>query len=212
MAHALEPRSEARDGPGGWPRGGPLDDMTLVVRAQEGDAAAFGVLVHRHQRTLYGLAVRILGNTADAEDAVQESFIAAWRRLPEFRGSAAFSSWMYRIVTNRCLNLARSRRPTVPLDEMDETRDAAGRGGPRLVGPPSPESPERQVETNETVTALLRALDHLTVEQRACWVLRELHGMDYAEIARATGSTPDAVRGRIFRARRELAEAMRSWR
>lgn len=178
-----------------------MDDTTLVVRAQEGDADAFAVLVRRHSPALYRLALRILGNRADAEDAVQEAFLAAWRRLPEFHRRAAFPTWMYRIVTNRCLNLARSRPPTVPLDAVEDA----------LTTAPS-RSPERQAEEGAALQALRQALGTLTVEQRACWVLRELHGMDYTEIARATGSTPDAVRGRIFRARKELAEAMRAWR
>lgn len=89
---------------------GALDDSVLAIRASEGDEDAFAVLVRRHSSRLLALAQHLLGNRADAEDAVQDAFISAWRRLPEFRHSASFSTWMYRIVTNRCLNTLR-RRP-----------------------------------------------------------------------------------------------------
>lgn len=177
-----------------------FDDLTLVVRAQEGDTYAFEVLVRRHQRTLYRLAVRLLGDPRDAEDAVQEAFVTAWRRLGGFRGEAAFSSWMYRIVTNRCLKMLSQRRPALPLDDLDD-RPGSDRG-----------SPEQAAETGDRAAALGRALQNLPADQRACWVLRELHGLSYEDIADIVGSGPDAVRGRLYRARRRLAEVMTPWR
>lgn len=177
-----------------------LDDLTLVVRAQEGDTRAFEVLVRRHQRRLYRLAVRLLGNPSDAEDAVQEAFVAAWRQLRGFRGDAAFSSWMYRIVTNRCLKLMRTRRPIVPLDDLGDL--------------PSPDgaSPGHAAETTGRAAALQRAVQNLPTDQRTCWALRDLHGLSYEDIAAIVGASPDAVRGRLHRARRTLAEVMTPWR
>ena len=177
-----------------------FDDLTLVVRAQEGDVRAFEALVRRYQRRFYRLAMRLLGNSSDAEDAVQDAFVAAWRRLPGFRGEAAFSSWMYRIVTNRCLLVLRKRRPVTALDEL---RDQ-----------PSPESasPEHAAETQDRATALQRALLDLPTDQRTCWILRELHGLGYEDIATIVAAGPDAVRGRLYRARRTLAEVMAPWR
>ncbi|MGH3669078.1 MAG: RNA polymerase sigma factor [Pseudonocardiaceae bacterium] len=179
---------------------GTFDDLTLVVRAQEGDVRAFEALVRRYQRQFYRLAVRLLGNSSDAEDALQEAFVAAWRRLPGFRGEAAFSSWMYRIVTNRCLLLLRTRQPVTTLDEL---RDQ-----------PSPESasPEHAAETRDRATALQRALLNLPTDQGTCWILRELHGLGYEDIAIIVAAGPDAVRGRLHRARRTLAEVMAPWR
>ncbi len=176
-------------------------DKLLAVRAGEGDEAAFESLVRRHSGQLLSLATRLLGSRADAEDAVQDAFVSAWRRLPEFRADAAFSSWMYRIVTNRCLNLLRARRPTQDLSTV-----------PELSAPEHAASPVRAAESTEVVRALSDALDGLTPEQRACWVLRELHGLSYEEIAEVTHISQQAVRGRIFRARRYLAEAMGAWR
>ncbi|BBA99306.1 putative RNA polymerase ECF subfamily sigma factor [Actinacidiphila reveromycinica] len=178
----------------------PADEL-LAVRAGEGDEDAFSALVQRHAAPLLQLAERLLGNRAEAEDAVQDGFVSAWRRLPEFRGEARFNTWMYRIVTNRCLNVLRARRPVVPLD-----------GAPELPAPDHQTSPERVTESRAATQALAQAMTLLSPEQRACWVLRELNGQTYEEIAELVGISPQAVRGRIFRARRGLTEAMGAWR
>lgn len=179
----------------------PLDDLTLVVRAQEGDVRAFEELARRHQAALYRTAVRVMGDPAEAEDALQEALLDAWRRIGHFRGDAAFSTWMYRIVTNRCLGMLRRRRP-VPVPEVADTGALA----------PAPDDPERAAEVDAELGALGRALAGLGDELRVCFVLRELEGLGYAEIAAITGASEHAVRGRIHRARIRLAEVMRPWR
>lgn len=181
--------------------GGADDDALLTVRAGEGDAGAFEVLVRRHGPVLLRLAERLLGNRSDAEDAVQDAFVDAWRRLPEFRGDSAFLTWMYRIVTNRCLNQLRARRPSTDLDAIPE--------------PSAPEhevSPARAAEASQALHELSGALGRLPPDLRACWVLRELHGLSYEDIAQAVGLSRPAVRGRIYRVRRYLTEAMSAWR
>lgn len=179
-----------------------LDETTLVVRAQEGDRRAFEELARRHQDALYRVAVRVLGNRTDAEDALQEALLDAWRKIGAFRGDAAFSTWMYRIVTNRCTAMLRRSRPTVPVSEI---------GDDALAGPGSG-SPERSAEVDAELAALSRVLARLPHDQRTCWVLRELEGLGYTEIAEITGVGETAVRGRIHRARTALAEGMREWR
>lgn len=177
------------------------DDALLTVRASEGDEDAFERLVRLHGPGLLRLATRLLGNTNEAEDAVQEAFVSAWRRLPEFRRDSAFGTWMYRIVTNRCLNVLRSRRPVTALDAVPE--------------PPAPEhqvSPARTVEAQAAVKALSTAMAKLSPEQRVCWVLREMAGLPYNDIADIVGISQEAVRARVFRARRQLMEAMVAWR
>jgi RNA polymerase sigma-70 factor, ECF subfamily len=173
-----------------------LADRLLAVRACEGDDDAFAVLVRRHTSPLLALAHHLLGNRADAEDAVQDAFLAAWRQLPEFRHGASFGTWMYRIVTNRCLSTLRRRPRALPLDTRPE---------PAARDPGS-------AETDAATAALVQALRKLNPEQRVCWVLRELHGLHYEEIAHVTGASEQTVRGRLFRARRALMEAMRPWR
>ncbi|NMH96770.1 sigma-70 family RNA polymerase sigma factor [Pseudonocardia sp. K10HN5] len=180
-----------------------LDETTLVVRAQEGDVRAFEVLALRHQAALYRLAVRVMGNPPDAEDALQEALLDAWRRIGRFHGDSAFSTWMYRVVTNRCISMLRRRRPAVPVAEVGDLAElTTGPGG----------SPERAAEVDAGMAALGSALADLPDDQRICWVLRELEGLGYAEISEITGAGESTVRGRIHRARTRLAEAMRSWR
>lgn len=177
-----------------------LDDATLVVRARDGDMRAFEVLVRRYQGHMYRLAVHMLASRGDAEDVVQEVFLTAWRRLGQLRDEAAFVGWLYRTTSNRCLNMIRARRPVAETDlDKRESAEAAG-------------SPERAAQVSEQMIALAAALKRLTPEQRACWLLREVHGRSYEEIAGVMGTTRTAVRGRIARARVQLAEAMAPWK
>lgn len=177
------------------------DDGLLAVRAGEGDEEAFETLVRRYGPVLLTLATRLLGSRTEAEDAVQDSLVSAWRKLPEFRGDAAFGTWVHRIVTNRCLNVLRARRPVTPLDTV-----------PEQPAPDHHDSPARSAETHAAVEALSVAMAGLSPEQRVCWVLRELDGTSYETIAETVGISQQAVRARVFRARRYLTEAMGAWR
>jgi RNA polymerase sigma-70 factor (ECF subfamily) len=175
-----------------------LDETTLVVRAQEGDPNAFEALARRHQAALYRVAVRVMGDPVEAEDALQEALIDAWRRIERFRPDSSFVTWMYRVVTDRCLSRLRRRRP-VPAGDMDDRR-------------PGPADPGRSAELDAGLAALGRAVQALPDELRVSWVLRELAGLSYLDIAQITQASEDAVRGRIHRARVRLAEVMASWR
>ncbi len=209
-ASASPRRTHVPAGPGPRPQPSPpsqadrllgTPDDILATRAGEGDEEAFAALVRRHSRPLLAMAFHTLGNAQDAEDAVQDAFISAWRRLPEFRHASAFSTWMYRITVNRCLNSLRHRPAPVPLDSV-----AA------LAAPGMRSSPVRSAEQDALTDALVHALGALEPQQRLCWILRELHGLSYAQIAQVTGATEQTVRGRLFRARRSLKEALSSWR
>jgi RNA polymerase sigma-70 factor (ECF subfamily) len=149
---------------------------------------------------MYRLALRMLANRADAEDVVQEVFLSVWRRLAQLQDDTAFVAWLYRMTTNRCLNVIRARRPKADV-ELDE--QPSGVPGTR---------PEHAAEVSEQLSVLTVALGRLTPEQRACWLLREVHGRSYDEISQILGTTSTAVRGRIARARAQLAEVMAPWR
>ncbi|MBS2532654.1 sigma-70 family RNA polymerase sigma factor [Catenulispora sp. NF23] len=195
----MTPVSGLTDAPGTRDSGGGLaevDDRLLAARAADGDDEAFEHLVHRYAPRMLTLATRILGDRTEAEDAVQEAFVAAWRALPGFRADSQFPTWLYRIVTNKCLNLLRARRPNAPLEDAGELRAPAG-------------DPADAAEATETLRTLGQALDSLTDEQRACWVLREMDGLSYEEIGRILGIGEPSVRGRIHRARKALMEAVR---
>ncbi|OLF05001.1 RNA polymerase subunit sigma-70 [Actinophytocola xanthii] len=177
-----------------------MDDVTLVVRAREGDVRAYEQLVRRYQGPIFRLAVRMLASRGDAEDVVQEVFFTAWRSLASLHEDAAFVGWLYRSATNRCLNVIRARHATVDVDLAQQASRSPGGG------------PERTVEVSEQLAAVTVALQRLTGEQRACWLLREVHGRSYEEIADALRVTPTTVRGRIARARAQLTEMMAPWR
>ncbi|MFJ3176742.1 RNA polymerase sigma factor [Streptomyces roseus] len=183
------------------PGAGAHDDALLASRAAEGDEEAFETLVRRHGPGMLRLAAEFLGNRSEAEDAVQEAFVNAWRKLPEFRGDAGFGTWMHRIVTNRCLNTLRARRPVTDIDAL-----------PEQAAPDHQSSPERAAESQAAVHALGKAMAVLSPEQRACWILREIETMPYETIAEMVGISQEAVRARVFRARRSLTEAMGAWR
>lgn len=176
-----------------------LPESVLVERAQDGDDRAFEDLVRRYQDTVYRIALRVLRDPADARDAAQEALITAWRRLPELADPRSFPAWLNRIVGRRALNMLRARKPVEPVE--DDERLEAREPGP--VG---------ETLAGDLREALLEALSGLPPPQRICWVLREMEGLGYEEIAEIVDTTPTAVRGRIHRARTHLVEALEPWR
>lgn len=210
MSGVIDTGIEPAAGAPGWgcSRLSDLSDEELVDRAQSGNSRAFELLLRRHQRAMFGTSVRLLSRDADAQDAVQEAFIASWRRLPEFRADAKFSTWLYRIVTNRSLNELRRRRPVETLDIAADTN--AGSAARELLIDTG--TPEKHAEQSAMLTALQAALADLPATLRVCWMLREVDRRSYDDIAVIVGVPEATVRGRISRARGKLAEAMTQWR
>lgn len=163
------------------------EELGWVRASQSGDHAAFARLVGRYQRMIHALAYRMTGSLAEAEDLAQEAFVAAWRQLDGFRGDASFSSWLYRIAVNRCLNWRSraARREAVHLDWHAQTST------------PTPGDDER----SQRVQAALLQLD---VPTRAAVVLTVYDGLNHAEAARALGCAETTVSWRVFQARRKL--------
>ena len=178
-------------------------DQALIASAQRGDPAAFDELVRRHTTTMYRVAVRILGNAAEAEDAVQDAWVSAWRSLGRFRGEAAPSTWLYRVVTNAALAQIRRRRPTVPLDTSDE---AVG------VLFADHRNPEGQAVRNEEAIMVHRAIATLEPSQRVPLVLHEFEGMGYEQIAEVLDVNAAALRSRLHRARAALLTRLKEMR
>ena len=190
-------------GSGGLSEIARLDEATIVARAQDGDLAAFEHLVETYQGRLFRLAMRMLNDRGEAEDVVQDTLTAGWRALPGLDRSSAFGGWVYRTATNRCFDVLR-RRSTHPEDSVD---GAALWPAMNLQAG----DPHRNAELAAQYECLSKALTDLPPDQRACWLLREFHDLSYAEIAAALGIGPGTVRGRLARARENLAEAMIQW-
>jgi RNA polymerase sigma-70 factor, ECF subfamily len=187
------------------PPGSHLPDDVLVQRAIHGDPRAFERLLRRHQDRMYAVARRITARDADAQDAAQTAFVAAWQKLPTFHGQAAFGTWLYRIVTNHALNVVRSRAPRERDTALDADRTDVGVAG-------SLGSPQSAARTAAMVRDLRAALALLPEPVRLCWVAREIDGFSYHEIAAMSGVGVDTVRGRLARARTVVAREMADWR
>ncbi|WP_299924492.1 sigma-70 family RNA polymerase sigma factor [uncultured Nocardioides sp.] len=181
---------------------GVASDVALVRAARLGDDDAFGALVDRHGPSMLRYARRLVGGSeADAGEVVQEAFISAWRSLDTFRGDSSIRTWLFRLVHRRAVDLQRHRRPT-PIDDELISRVIEASG----------DNPLQDVLDAELLEALQRALDELPWNQRAAWLLREVEGLGYEEIARTMGTTVGSVRGHLHRGRRQLAERMARWR
>lgn len=175
------------------------EENLWVERARRGDAAAFESLVRKHERYVYNLALRVVCNPQDAQDIAQQAFVRAWRGLPQFRGEARFSTWLYRIVTNLCCNrLPRIRRELAALDPDEEALDL----------PDERQGPEGAALAEGTRRAVRAAFAALPESYRLLVTLRHLQEMSYEEIAQVTGMPLGTVKTGIFRARRLLREAL----
>ncbi|WP_295774201.1 RNA polymerase sigma factor [uncultured Microbacterium sp.] len=175
-----------------------VEDGVLAVRAADGDERAFAVLVRRHSGYLIGFATRLLRSRADADDCVQEALIIAWRRLPELREPDRVRSWLSTIVARKATDRLRSAAPTAPIEDTE----------PEALQP----TPDESAVASSQLDMLRRVLDELPVEQRTTWLLREVSGYGYDEIARELGVSATAVRGRLARARATIYDRMKEWR
>jgi RNA polymerase sigma-70 factor (ECF subfamily) len=185
------------------------DDADLIERARRGDGRAFETLAQRNETGLYRHVLRIAGTPSDAEDVVQEAFISAWRSIGSFQGGS-FRAWLYRIATNRAIDLIRGRRRRgeLPL-EPGEDEDVQW-AEPAAAGPDLPEIASQ----SEAMALVEEALSALPAEQRAALLLRDVEGFDYAEIAQITAVEIGTVKSRIHRGRVAVRNALvaRGWK
>ncbi len=179
------------------------EDDRLIRRGLNGDSAALEILFARNNHSLYQTALRLLGNPEDAEDALQEGMLAAYRNLRHFEGRSQFSTWLMRIVINAALMRRRSRkaRPAVSLD--DEPREDQLPLAERLAADgPSPEDIYEGKELNEMLQANLSELSPLL---RTAFLLREVEGLSTGEAAKTLGVSENTLKARLWRARQQLA-------
>ncbi|WP_328828423.1 RNA polymerase sigma factor [Nocardioides acrostichi] len=182
-------------------------DEALARAAGAGDEAAFEEIVHRHAPTLLRYARRQLGSHDDAVEVTQEALVSAWQGIDAFEGRSSLRTWLIRLVHRRAVDLVRKRRP-VPLDDeaLDLVVDAT------TVREAVRADPLQSYLDAELLADLQDALAELSWQQRSVWLLREVEGLSYDEIAETLGTTSGSVRGLLARARPRLAERMSRWR
>ncbi|HVS74358.1 MAG TPA: sigma-70 family RNA polymerase sigma factor [Candidatus Acidoferrales bacterium] len=183
-----------------------MSEEMLIHRGQRGDAEAAGTLFRRYQRQLYQTALRVLGNTEDAEDALQEGMLSAYRNLKRFEGRSQFSTWLTRIVINAALMRRRSQkaRPAVSLEDTrrDDELPIAERYADE--GP----NPEQVFAGTEIREMIRENLDELSPLLRTAFLLREVEGYTTGEAAKKLGVTENTLKARLWRARHQLAERL----
>ena len=178
------------------------DDLSLVRRARAGDAEAFGTLVRRHQERIYGLAFRLTGDHASADDLAQETFVRAWRGIGQFGGRSGFYTWLYRIALNlafsRWKKVSRRRELSLEPEILEKQRDPSRRG----------EDGAEEARSREIASALEEGLAGLSPEHRSTVVLREMEGLSHGEIARICGCSEGTVRSRLHYAKKILKKKL----
>jgi RNA polymerase sigma-70 factor, ECF subfamily len=176
------------------------DDHALARAAVGGDRDAFGALVERHRRAIYQLCYRFVGRHEEASDLAQDVFVRAFRGLRTFKGDSAFSTWLYRIGVNVCLNRVTAKTPR--LDEM-ETIDAAPRPDP------SAEDPSEALARAERTAVVRAAIAKLPPKQRATLVLRVYHDLPHDRIADILGTSVGASKANLFHALANLRKLLK---
>lgn len=182
-----------------------IDEIKCVKKAARGDASAFESLVLHYQGQIYRLCFRMTGNSEDAQDMTQEAFLKAWKNLSTFQFDSAFSTWLYRLASNCCLDLLRSmkRKPTVSLTAETEDED----GEIIDVADDAP-SPEEKAIVSQERDDLRKALALLDDEQRQILILRVVNDLSYTEIAEVLNIKEGTVKSRLSRARDNLRKKL----
>lgn len=181
------------------------EERRIIGQVLSGDVNAFERLVEDQSKVVYNLCLRMVGNEQDALDLSQDAFVKAYTNLPVFRMDSKFSSWLYKLTTNLCLDFLRrqKRQKTVPLTyETDDGEEES------LPIPDERFSPETETERRELQNAVRAGLSQLPDGQRQILVLRELGQLSYEEIGRQLNLEPGTVKSRIFRARKKLCDIL----
>ncbi len=170
-----------------------MEDTELVRLCQDGDMVAFEQLFHRHQERVHSVASRMMNNPEDALDMTQEIFLRAYQKIGKFRFTSAFSTWLYKLATNLCIDELRKRKRTpntAPLEEAISKADG--------------NTPEEDAILSDRQSQVWQAIDSMKENERAAIVLRDIEGLSYKEIAEVFGCSLGRVKSRIHEARQKL--------
>ncbi|MEW6324575.1 MAG: sigma-70 family RNA polymerase sigma factor [Nitrospirota bacterium] len=185
-------------------------DEALVEQARRGDADAFRALVERHYRKVYAITMGMVRNPDDAMELTQEAFLHLHRSIHGFRFQAKFSTWLYRIVTNLCVDhFRRAGRAPLPMEPPAGSEEEEA---PMQWADPGAEAPDQAAYRSELRGALEGAFAHLSAPHRAVMVLREVEGLSYEEIAEVMGSSIGTVMSRLHYARKRLQALLAPYR
>jgi len=185
------------------------DDRELLTRAQAGDMSAFEALVGRHEEKVYGLALRMTRSEADAAEIAQDTFLSAYQHLSEFRGEAAFGSWVHRIAANNALMRLRRQKVVDIVSDDLASPEFTDRGS--LAEAPESDWSKRaddKIIDDELGRAIQAATDALPEGYREVFLLKDVEGLSYEEISEMVGISVPAVKSRLHRARLALREAI----
>lgn len=171
-----------------------MNEQELILRTQEGDEAAFEALVRLYDKKVYTLCRRMCISEEDAQEAAQDAFLAVWRAIGAFRQESSFSTWLYRLATNACIDLLRRNKRSGGSVSLDDEETA-----PELVD--TRPLPQQELERRETQRLIEDGLRALPEDYRAILLLREVQGLSYAEIAEVTQLELGTVKSRISRGR-----------
>ena len=185
------------------------DDRELLARAQAGDMSAFEALVGKHEEKVYGLALRMTRSEADAAEIAQDTFLSAYQHLSEFRGEAAFGSWVHRIAANNALMRLRRQKVVDIVSDDLASPEFTDRGS--LAEAPESDWSKRaddKIIEDEPGRAIQAATDALPEGYREVFLLKDVEGLSYEEISEMVGISVPAVKSRLHRARLALREAI----
>jgi len=185
-----------------------MQDEEIVEKFQNGDRSVFDHLIDRYHQPVARTCFRFLGHKEDAEDAAQEVFVKVYQSLNRFRPDAKFSTWLYRIAVNHCLNVQRSRKRKAlfqslnPFKENDSSQSSALNDLNR---------PDKNMEQNERAMMVKNAIDALPKSQRTALILRRYEGLSYKEIANVMGTSIASVESRLHRAKANLYKTLKQY-
>ncbi|MCT4619873.1 MAG: sigma-70 family RNA polymerase sigma factor [Marinisporobacter sp.] len=178
----------------------------LIYKSQQGDIESFETLIKEHEKLAFNIAYRMLGNIEDAKDATQDAFIKAYKALHKFKGESIFSTWLYKIVTNTCLDLLRKRKSqkTCSYDRQIDTED----GNIIRELPDEDNIPEDIVAKKERQRNIQKAINSLSENHKIVIVLRDIKGFSYEEMSKILNCSEGTIKSRISRARQALRKVI----
>lgn len=185
-----------------------MDEKELILRTQKGDSDAFSALILPYEKRMYHYALRMLKDPHEAEDALQEAFLKAYKNLSTYHGEASFSTWLYTILNRLCLDILRKKKRTGEEGFLSLNQTSKDEEDYELQIEDNAPSPEEAYRKKEVMQELAKALDKLSEEHRAVILMRDINGLDYDAIAKITGTSLGTVKSRLNRARLNLRKIL----